>query len=242
MKSLADAVVHAMAFLELSDDATVSEDAAVSMLEQLSAILQKASKDELAAIEDALAKAKRGTKGKVREFYDKFFPNCGLHSEIGQKIPTKSKPRKQTPAAERSLWKQLADDGDGNVAVVKALIENDPRLIHATDKQGYSPLHYAAFNGHNEVVALLLGCKAVTDARNDHGETPLHVSVLNGHKEITAMLLEAGAEVNAKNDAGETPLSATRSADPAFSQQVARMLRKYGGTYWRKRRQFPPIG
>ena len=141
MKSLAEAVVDAMAFLELSDDATVNEDAAVSMLEQLSGILQKASEDELAAIEEALTKAKRGTKGKVREFYDKFFPNCGLHSENGQKTPAKSKPRKQTPAGERSLWKQLADDGDGDVAVVKALIENDPSLIDATNKQGYSPLH-----------------------------------------------------------------------------------------------------
>ena len=230
MKRLAEAVVDAMAFLELSDDATVNEDAAVSMLEQLSATLQKASKDEFAALEEAVAKAKRGKKGTAREFYNEFFADLGLPSGKGQKKPAKSRPGNQTPAGERSLWKHLADDGDGDVTVVKSLIEDNPGLIHAKDKQGYNPPHCAAFNGRTEVVKLLLGRKAAVNARNDYDDTPLHLAVLNGHKEIVTMLLEAGAEVNAKNDDGETPLAGTRRADPAYRRRIVGVLRKYGAT------------
>jgi len=48
-----------------------------------------------------------------------------------------------------------------------------------------TPLHTAAWNGHTEVVKLLLGHKADVNAgRTDDGTTPLYTAAQNGHTEV----------------------------------------------------------
>src|SRR5688572_17919166 len=77
MKSLAEAVVEALFFLELSDDDVVDPDAAVAAMESLTALLQRASLEErealfaVAVFRLAQAEARHALRHEV-DFYQKF--------------------------------------------------------------------------------------------------------------------------------------------------------------------------
>ncbi|KAH8972271.1 hypothetical protein BDL97_02G186300 [Sphagnum fallax] len=56
-----------------------------------------------------------------------------------------------------------------------------------------TPLHFAAMDGHMEVVRPLLEWEGIiTDAEDSAGLTPLHYSIQNGHSEVVDLLLEKG--------------------------------------------------
>ncbi|CAN9247851.1 unnamed protein product [Alternaria alternata] len=71
-----------------------------------------------------------------------------------------------------------------------------------------SALHYAAANGHNDVIKLLFSTGAekpeptFLNAVNEAGNTPLHWAALNGHLESVKLLIHAGADVTIINRAG----------------------------------------
>ncbi|KAF2269304.1 ankyrin [Lojkania enalia] len=74
-----------------------------------------------------------------------------------------------------------------------------------------SALHYAAANGHNDVIKLLLSFNldkvntstiGLINAVNDAGNTPLHWAALNGHLESVKLLIQLGADVTIINKAG----------------------------------------
>ena len=94
----------------------------------------------------------------------------------------------------------------GDLENVTWLLKANAGLVFSKDENGAVPLHYAAENGHKDVVALLLANKADVNARADNGKTPLHFASQNGHKEVAALLLANKANVNAKADNGGTPL------------------------------------
>eukprot|EP00658_Telonema_sp_P-2_P076721 TRINITY_DN6775_c0_g1_i1.p2 TRINITY_DN6775_c0_g1~~TRINITY_DN6775_c0_g1_i1.p2 ORF type:complete len:105 (+),score=34.15 TRINITY_DN6775_c0_g1_i1:197-511(+) len=60
----------------------------------------------------------------------------------------------------------------------------------------YTPLSFAAQNGHTEVVRELLGAGAEVDKAAENGATPLSFAAQNGHTEVVKELLGAGAEVD----------------------------------------------
>ncbi len=68
------------------------------------------------------------------------------------------------------------------------------------------PLHFAAADGHIEVVRLLLEDGAHVSATNEGGETPLHYAANHGHIEVVKVLLDNGADVSAKGTGCGTPL------------------------------------
>ncbi|EUC41683.1 hypothetical protein COCMIDRAFT_105504 [Bipolaris oryzae ATCC 44560] len=71
-----------------------------------------------------------------------------------------------------------------------------------------SALHYAAANGHNDVIKLLLSTSTdkprpeFLNAVNEAGNTPLHWAALNGHLESVKLLINSGADVTIVNRAG----------------------------------------
>lgn len=71
---------------------------------------------------------------------------------------------------------------------------------------GWTPLIYAAFNGHAEVVGYLLDHGAEIDARADNGFTALIAAARGGHEEAAALLLKRGANPNARDERGETAM------------------------------------
>ncbi len=104
--------------------------------------------------------------------------------------------------------------------MVKRLLATAKIDVDSKDNDGWTPLTYAAANGHDAVVKLLLATKKVdinakdtTDDRTPlgwaaakacskekYGQMPLGDRVFNGYGEIVKMLLaEEGFEVNPKD-------------------------------------------
>ncbi|KAG5367936.1 Ankyrin repeat-containing protein [Yarrowia sp. C11] len=84
-----------------------------------------------------------------------------------------------------------------------------------------TPLHYAAANGHIDVVKYLLGLvgenaeaqAALISAQNDSGNTALHWAALNGNLDIVKLLCEAKADPFVKNQSGQDVLYAAENFD-----------------------------
>ncbi len=88
MKSLAQAVVDAAAFLELSGDDVVSPDAAVDALESIAAALSEATREEKKCVLDYCAAQAKALvddasvgAAKRRAFYLGFEESFGLSDE-----------------------------------------------------------------------------------------------------------------------------------------------------------------
>ena len=94
--------------------------------------------------------------------------------------------------------------------------------INDRNKYDISPLHYAADEGHLEIVKLLISQGADIDAKGAFhlyyspmhlilGCTPLHLAANKGHLEIVKFLISHGAKYNAKNNEGDTPLTVAKT-------------------------------
>lgn len=76
----------------------------------------------------------------------------------------------------------------------------------SSDDAHITPLHRAAFEGHDEAVERLLKMGADVKARNCFGRTPLHDAVVFGSPKIITLLLAYGADPNVIDHDGMTPL------------------------------------
>jgi len=73
--------------------------------------------------------------------------------------------------------------------------------------QGNSALHLAAWNGHVEIVSMLLKTGTNVNDVNLEGNTPLHFTAQYGKDNRTALeLLKGGANSSLRNKNYETPL------------------------------------
>ncbi|OQR95454.1 hypothetical protein THRCLA_07858 [Thraustotheca clavata] len=61
-------------------------------------------------------------------------------------------------------------------------------LVHSKDKVGSTPLHYAAYFGHTEVVKLLLRTEACVHIRNKDNMLPMDGAVEKGHTKVVQLL------------------------------------------------------
>eukprot|EP00435_Cladocopium_sp_Y103_P053574 s627_g17.t1 len=109
-------------------------------------------------------------------------------------------------------------DAPRNQQVISASIDNDlvalekflnrPSNPNVTDEHGYTPLHYAARNGHVESMLLLLEAGAEKDPPSAENEriTPLYIAAQNGHLVAVRHLVEVGADKERADNEGATPL------------------------------------
>ena len=81
-------------------------------------------------------------------------------------------------------------------------------LLTAGSCDNFEPLHRAAFLGRIEVMTKLLEAEAEIDATDTAGWTPLHAAAGMGHGEVVTILLKSGAAVDATDTNGCTPLHA----------------------------------
>ncbi|KAL7910421.1 ankyrin repeat-containing domain protein [Trichoderma velutinum] len=80
--------------------------------------------------------------------------------------------------------------------------------IDSRDENGWTPLAWAAKEGHEAVVKLLLQAGAEVDSKDIFDRTPLLWASRNRHGAIVKLLHDAGAEINSKDSLdNETPLS-----------------------------------
>jgi len=126
----------------------------------------------------------------------------------------------KTPLMEAAL--SLLDEA-GQEALVRRLCEAgaDPRAV---GDQGWTPLHFAAFEVNKPGIArALITAGADVSAVDQNGWTPLHVAAVNSALATAAVLLEAGARTDVKSTApgygweqeyptGVTPIDIAKTA------------------------------
>ena len=74
------------------------------------------------------------------------------------------------------------------------------------DEQGWTPLHFAALEGHADTVRSLAVCGSNVNAADEKGATALHKAAAGGHIETIEQLLSLGADAHAHDATGRTAL------------------------------------
>ncbi|KAH8310612.1 hypothetical protein KR044_002128 [Drosophila immigrans] len=81
--------------------------------------------------------------------------------------------------------------------------------VNVQDSGGYSALHHACLNGHEDIVRLLLAHEASTNLPDSRGSSPLHLAAWAGETDIVRLLLTQPyrpASANLQTIEQETPL------------------------------------
>jgi ankyrin repeat protein len=87
-----------------------------------------------------------------------------------------------------------------DVERVKNMVDGESALVNSYSKDGWTPLHLAAFFGHDSLAELLLDKGALIDnpsrSKASYGNSSLQAAVAMGRMETVKLLLERGANVN----------------------------------------------
>jgi hypothetical protein len=86
---------------------------------------------------------------------------------------------------------------EGDVGLVRRLLQAGSADPSAKDALGRSALIGAAWQGHAHVASMLMDAGANIDAVDNEGSTVVMVAVMNEHADVLAKLLAAGANVDA---------------------------------------------
>ena len=106
----------------------------------------------------------------------------------------------------------------GKFQLVEQLMRNEyanwPGDSHLPSKPqtGYTPMHCAAFGGHDECLKIMLswpdGAPNVVDPSD--GRTPVHLAAWKGHGKCLKLLLRNGGDLRRPDHSGKTPISLAR--------------------------------
>ncbi len=94
----------------------------------------------------------------------------------------------------------------GNDDLVSNIIAADSTKVDTPNKDGVTPLMYAAKNGNDSIVSLLITNGADVNAQDKDEKTPLMYAAKNGHNDTMRLLITNGADVNAQDHDLMTPL------------------------------------
>ena len=94
----------------------------------------------------------------------------------------------------------------GLLEVTGALLKEDVSKMDKANDHGATPLFFACFYGHLDIVRLLVEKGADKDKAPDHGATPLFVACQNGHLDVVQVLVEKGADMDKTMNDGATTL------------------------------------
>lgn len=100
------------------------------------------------------------------------------------------------------MWAATEDRNE----LVERILEKDPNLVHASDRDGYTPLHKACYNNNYELAQLLLKHGADPNRKTEMQWTTLHSACKWNNAKLAALVLQHGADINATSDGDQTPL------------------------------------
>ena len=134
----------------------------------------------------------------------------------------------ETPA---TLSQDLIDAiKEKNVEKVRAELAKSGFNPNAKDKDGWTPLFYAAWYGTDEIVNMLIKAGADVNVQDKIGCTPLDYAARYGTPEMVRDLLEKGADINVENKHGWTALHWATANNPNVLKVLLEKLEKDGMT------------
>ncbi len=127
---------------------------------------------------ELLQLVREGNKEKINEFIKKW-PTIGTNNKYAEKIFTLAL-------------------GTKDVKLIKYLLEN--KFSHYKDSNSEkTPLHLAAYRGHENIVKYLVEHRADINKEGETGWTALHFATVNNHENIVKYLVEHGADINSNS-------------------------------------------
>ncbi|CAO4369951.1 unnamed protein product [Caenorhabditis nigoni] len=142
------------------------------------------------------------TKELIDEIRDKKETNPGMFVSAWQDDNDGLEEKDMENPIEK--WLTAAEEGD--LDLIKLLIEEDETRLNWKDSDGYTALHRASYNNNIDVVKHLLFCGANKEARTNEGWTPLLSASNWANFGIVGSLLSNGADVNALSNGNLTAL------------------------------------
>lgn len=126
-------------------------------------------------------------------------------------------------------WRSDKDESPLMLAALKGQEDVVRKLIARgadVNKPGWTPLHYAATNGHLGIMSLLLEHHAYLDAESPNKTTPLMMAAFYGSSQAVKLLLEAGADPTLRNEQGLAAVDfAQRGNRPDAAAMIAESIR-----------------
>ncbi len=182
--------------------------------------------------EDFFAAVKRDEPGPLRELIRRGFdPNTvdptgqtGLIMALRQESLKAAEVLVSWPKIDVNLLNPKGESALMMAALKgqKDLAEKLIKMGADVNKTGWTPLHYAASNGHLAIISLLLENSAYIDAESPNGTTPLMMAAMYGSGAAVKLLLEEGADPQLKNQQGLTALQfAQRASRPDAIEALA---------------------
>lgn len=109
----------------------------------------------------------------------------------------------------------------GQLLAVQLLIKRKAKL-KSMDEGGMTAIHWAAFNGHVEVVHFLFNqLRSSLALKNSQGRTPLHLATMNSRFPVVEFLVRKSCPLETKCMSGLNPLHYACRAD---SVEIVRLL------------------
>jgi hypothetical protein len=112
-----------------------------------------------------------------------------------------------------------ADDGDASVRLGEE--------INALGPQGQNALHFAAKQGHEKIIRLIVSAKFDVEAESSDGERPLSIAAQFGALDSVRVLVELGADVEV-GQAGKLNHRPLHEAAKQGHETVAKALLELG--------------
>lgn len=109
----------------------------------------------------------------------------------------------------------------GHLGVARILVERGAPV----KQDGWAPVHYAAFEGRDQLVRFLLDKGADKDALAPNGYTALMLAARNGHTDAARVLLQDDADFRIQSPDGATAL---RLAQARKDKTLVELLKRAG--------------
>lgn len=129
----------------------------------------------------------------------------------------------------------IKDVKEGNDVKTCEHIAKNNVILNAKDNDGSNSLHWAAHNGHEDIVRLLLDSGADATQVTYKGNTPLHIATSKGRKEIVKVLLQhvksedLDSFINARTFSGGVTAIHVAAKNGFFD--IVKSLMKHGAIY-----------
>ncbi len=111
----------------------------------------------------------------------------------------------------------------GNEQAVLKLLKKGAKV----NKDGWSPLHYAAANGNNNIVKMLLLRDAFVNAASPNGTTPVMMAAEAGHIYTVKLLYDNGADLTITNQQKLSAIDfANMNQNKAIAEGIQYLIKK----------------